>query len=648
MIFRAKKLIGVISILVISTVSVFSEIERPSFGLTFLPQFNYFSSDFYGFPPNTCCSDFTNGTGFGFRTMFDFSYSIFNREIPLASKLYFAPSVGIESISLHSEKGEYFADVIIDDAVQKAISQHNLDFSLKTINLLLAVKVAPTDLIHNFSVGIGLSFDFPISSKFSQGETLLTPKNYTFENGLRTRNQSAGEIPNLILPQISFNAFVQKGFAKIFDINLSAIVGGGIPLTQLTQSEKLRVYRLYAGINASYQIPKPKPAPPSPAPLPQLPEPTPPPSSKEYALDLIVKTQQKTLKNSDTIEIIEKVKRKFTRNYVIPILFFEKNDFGFYPDNHSAPFELSPLHNKNIEVIEAIASFFAEHGNVNAKIVANQIDDELSYVAQSRAQQIYEFLVSKGIEARRLAIEYPTVSTNEIKSPELLPEMRTVQIIFSDGTIVLSQNQLIESLNETDTVNLQLELVSSHPNEEKSSKIEVYLNENLISETPSKQHFLRLSNFSNEIQSTATLKILCSVEFDDDFNTGKQVENEYVLISKKIYFDSIEELTFSGNRKAILLGLFKFDSDEFYWVNPSANDIIAELESLGKKMIILGSADDIGGEKYNENLARRRAVSALKMLNRNLELDTRRMFNGSDLSSPYNRILNRSVWLIFE
>lgn len=609
---------------------------------------NFYAADFNGFPNYACCSNFTSG--FGLRYGLGLGGQWLSKKEIFDTRLGIFFAVAYRDYSGKFEKEDYFADIIIDDKVYRAISRHTLEPKIQALDFALGAKLNHLLGLDRLNLKFGVNLSAPLSSLFSQEERLIEPERANFENGSKVRNNYQNEkIPNIVIPQLALHFATEWRVGNIGNFEILPTLIFNIPFLNFTKDVNWKIYSLGAGLTIRYNIPKPKPMPPATPQLPEFPKPLKPPEPVEIACYLEVSADGKPVESGDTLFVKRITTKEVTHSFIPPFMFFERNDFAVNLDT----FQLTPanplLFEQNQKVLAALLRHLQRNPTVEVEILCSRLDDELSNVCQNRSLQVVEFLHSHGIAENRISIKEQVRKTTEFKSEELAEESRSLQFFLSDGTLVLDLFE--EKASTTHFVAPKLEIVPKCNISNHTPQVSgvVLLNNDSVDTFGNNSFLFDLTSVATRISNGSVLAFDATFQLDDAFRTSKSITKDFAIVFENSTFENVQDYRVYFNGTAYLFGLCSFDKKDFYWINPSIKQIIDRASREGKKITIAGSVDNIGGEGYNYNLAMERARSAKKLLGNDFEISPK-IFNKNNNgnSTPHERLLNRSAWLVIE
>ncbi len=608
---------------------------------------NIYFSDFNGFPNYACCSNFSSG--FGLRYGLGFGGQWLSKKELFDTRIGAFFSLTFRDYSGTFEKEDYFADLIIDEKVYRAISRHTLKPTIRAIDFAFGTKLNSILGLDNLNLKLGVNLSIPTSSRFFQEERLISPDKAYFENGSKVRNNYQESIPNVIAPQVVLRFAPEWKAAKFGNFEILPTLVFDLPFINFTKDVNWKIYSLGGGITIRYNIPKPSPLPPLNPIIPNFPKPLQTPEPVRIAFDLEITSDGKEIEAGDTLLIQRLTTKKFIKSFVPPFLFFERNDFALNIDNPQPTITNPSLFSQNQKVLFSLLSYLQNNPKVNVEILCSRLDDELPNVCQNRSLQVVELLRSNGIADNRISIKEEIRKTSDFKSQELAEESRSLQFILSDGAQILHFLEGIDSTTQILAPKIEVKpKCDCNGYVPKISGVVTY-NNKTISQFSSDVFLFDLTGIAPQLGKENILAFEATVHLEDVLNTNKHTTKDFLVVPEDSIIESVEDYRLSTDGKAYLFGLCLFDKKEFYWINPSIKQIVEKAIEDNKKIFIVGSVDNIGGEGYNYNLAMERARNAKKLLGNTFNISTK-IFNQSNNgnSTPHERVLNRSAWIVVE
>lgn len=608
--------------------------------------YNHYNSNFNGFPNYDCCGHFTNGIGIGYSLSFS---GIYQNLLSLSNlTLNYFTTISFIHIPGDFEQQDYFADVIINDKAYEAVSLHTLKSIVNAFALKTGVDVSNVFGIEPLSIQVGTALNFPLEATFQQKEELISPENAYFENFQRIRNNLSGNIINLRNPLLGIEITSGWKFKISNGYYLKPYLSAEIPIQNYIKNLEWKASRFTLGIALGYFIPGPKPKLPDYPPLLDFPKPAIPSKLEPIEAEIIVYENGSPIPSntSDTIKIF-KTTKKIVEQFPMPtIIFYNRNDFLFGEEPIESTVEFKTLYESNRLILASVLEYLKANHNARISLLCSQSNDEIPNICSQRLARLSEFFIKNGL-GDRLEKQQTFVAKHKKNIPELLAEERFVQIVLEDGNSVVYSKRNVKTDSSIVFPNLKVE-INFNPDVKANIYSEVICTNNKY-EIVGKTFDLEISKIhsdsSNPIDS---IIIRAKVETLEEFPRETEIKRK--LYIKTIENDFIEYRDFNPfeGDNYILVGLFPFDSDEPYWTKPQLQKIARELIAKGKKVTIVGSVDNIGNEDHNQRLAIQRAKKINRILNSALPTKIMEASNRQDNSTPFERILNRSAWLLYE
>lgn len=604
---------------------------------------NYHNGNFSGIPNNSCCTSFESGIGSGFSLGLNLQLNQKNRVF----NLNFSPFVQVSYLNYSGlfTKEEHFANFIYQNDVFPAISRHSFDAKIQTSEILIGSVFSNILRLKGMGFRFGLGFSFPFASTYNQQEELVSPEIAFFENGTKVRNVIQSRIPTII-PQINVVTSFHYLMLRYKNWEFSPIFAFRFPFTNVAKNVNWKIYRFELAIAGKYIIPEPEPMPPFNPPLPEFPNPLPPPKSSPVVFDINIKVNNVKLQDGDTVEIKRKLITYYSKEFILPILFFERNDFNLTLENIELNSQIKEQQESNLKVLSAVVNYLNKHPQTKLKIISYRLDDELLNISNLRMIQVIEFLRQNGINQENVIFEEKKSKKSNFSSSELANEYRKVQLLLDEEMKILSVENIIQIDTIAEPIKVEFFLETIEPkNSPVSIKGKVILpNKQISFEDENILETIEIKSFDS---SSNSIKIQATAESKEiNYNNGNLAKEIHLVF--RDYVESIEKpFKEQGTTKYYLIGLCDFDKSNFYWVNPGIKKIVDSQVQDGKKLKIFGSVDDFGEGKYNQLLAKKRALNAKKILNSDIEISTN---DGLILDLPkiLQRMFQRSAWLVVE
>lgn len=606
---------------------------------------NLYSSDFSQLGSVTNLSPgFNSALGFGWQL------SAGMEHIPedpfLGMNIAIRLGMSFTDLSAPFSEEEFIGHIIEGNDYGNAYVEHSLEPDIKLISVDPSIYIYPLESI---PVGIKAGFivGFPIVSDFSQEERLLRPEGiYYDENGSRTQNEYKGEIPNAASYYLAASAGLSYRASEAGPLKFDAELIFRYGFNDLTENADWKAHSLFAGIKASYRIPKPALKPPASAPLPPMPAPPAPPEPGKLELALKVSSGGREIIDEDILKVGVHKKTIRKQYSVMPEIFFGKDSDR--PLNSSSGALTDSYQKAQGNIIKASAEYLNNNPEVKVDITAWATADERPGAAESRVERIKSMLGSKGVDEARLSV---TMKTFDEKLPydELYEERRIVRLSFSDGIDLIpytgSEIEIFDIVAETIEIEPQLET----DGQKTKLQGEIYLAGKKIESFGKEGTDLVVDNIKYlSGEGKSHLKILADVsDYDEQhrsdtvsFSLEKNIISSALILNPKKTGGKTEK-----SPQEIIIGWCEFDRSAFYAVDREALAHVRKALEKGYRVEILPLTDNLGEEEHNASLARKRAQSALELLGsypRQLEVvySENPIF---DNATPWGRKLNRTV-----
>ncbi|MCX7880294.1 MAG: OmpA family protein [Ignavibacteria bacterium] len=616
--------------------------SKPKVGIEglFLPTFNFYFADFSGFKGYNCCGNFSKGGGFGYNIALGTTLKPIFREFQTDFGIY--SNFSLQNYSGKFDYNEYFADVIIDEKVYKAISRHLLKINLPAAVFATGLSFSNIWMLKDLELRLGLDLSVPLTSKFQQSETLVEPERAYFENGEKTRNTFSGKIPDL-KPNLALNLSIAYTFFKSSNFSISPRFSFAIPFFNQVKDINWKIYSIGLGLSLAYTLPKIEPPPPIAPPLLDLPELQPPKLPPKLEAKLNLKINNDNVLTSDTIAFYT-TRIKFIRKEFLPaIFFFPHNEYTIYKTPAVSDMENRRIYELNYSTIIALKDFFAKNPNIKLSVICSQNDSEEANICEHRISQTIGLLKTFGINVDNIEKQTLVVKA-KTQPPELSEETRSVRILFPNGNFIFEKQELSNDSSYSILPKIKVETVVEPNNPKVSIVGKIGFNSSIVHFKDREFQFDPKDFTSNP---NGTLQIEVIVKSEDELEQSVKLEKN--LTFEENVKDSlvlINPYQIKGSQ-AILVSLFNFDEDNFYWINSEVEKIINQAKKTGKEIFIIGSVDNVGTEAYNKQLAIRRANRIKNYLGIDAKIES--FDNGGTLFSnetPIGRMMNRSAWLL--
>jgi len=378
----------------------------PGFGVFGNAHFNMHTADFRALPGiPSCCPSYSDGDGLGYG--FGIFYELpFTKAWSLALRASYATHGALLQARETSVVG-------VGGVPTQALIQHSIDAGLSSIGLepLLGYRVFAGLQVH-----AGGRIGYVLAKQYDQMEELIEPRG-TFENGLRTRNLFAGDIPDAsaiyaaLTGGISYDLPMNARGTLYLRPELLYSVG----LTAIVENLTWNANAARAGLSIVY---RPQPAVERVRPIP--PPPPPPPPSPEPAADMTIVAVDETGKEV----VVDKITvEEYSSTHSRPMLsyvFFDENSAAIpvrykrLTPGQAQSFELDdvnelPTLQAYYHVLNVVGRRLREHPGSTIRITgcnANVGEEyENTTLSRSRAESVRDYLrTAWGIENERMHI----------------------------------------------------------------------------------------------------------------------------------------------------------------------------------------------------------------------------------------------------
>ncbi|MFN3306229.1 MAG: hypothetical protein ACK42Z_03470 [Candidatus Kapaibacteriota bacterium] len=608
--------------------------------------YNHYNANFNGFPGYDCCGHFTNGKGLGYSIAFT---GFRNNFFSLSNlTLNFFSSISFTNIPGKFEQKDYFADVIIDNNIYKAISLHTIETNIYAIALKPGVELSNIFGSTPVNIQLGTSINIPLKASFQQKEELLSPENAYFENNQKVRNNYSGDIKNFRNPFVGLELTLGWKFKIRSDYYFKPYLTADIPLHNFVKNINWKANRISFGIAVGYHVASPKAKPPVIPPLFDYPEPTMPPVREPIDAEIIVydKGTPSLSSSIDTIKI-SKITKRIVELFPIPtIIFYNRNDYLFGEEAIESSVDFEKLFEENRIILASILDYLKTNPQAKISLYCSQSNDEIANICSQRLARLSEYFIKNGF-GDRLDKQSTIIPKHTKNIPELLAEERFVRIVFDDGSSVVYTKRDIETDSNFVLPKLQVEIKCKPEVETKISSEIIFRNNNTVIQGRIFDLEISEINFTS-ISSLDSIIIKTKLETTEEYpRTIEKMQKIYIKANENNIVEYRYSAPFDGENY-ILVGLFPLDSDEPYWTHPLLSKLALDLSTDGKKVSIIGSVDNIGSEEHNQKLALRRAAKINQILKSGFPIKIMDASNRLNNGTPLQRLLNRSAWLFFE
>lgn len=587
-----------------------------SANFTNLPNVSNYSYSEYGLNSNI-----TYNLGLGLNYKFNENmFKIFNE---------YSLSLNYNSFSILLNRQELLGNFIKENEYYPIYSEVPLDVQLGAISLK-----------NNFWFDLGLPIDvsliiganYIVSNEFTQKEKAIdNNQEYTFENGLDTREEYNGKIENINSILLNVGSEVRYNYQLNENISLNPTVSFNQYFPTLVKDINWGLSSIMFNLALTYRpiekIEVVKPIEPKPI-IPEKP--------KEIVLHYYIDAyhNKSKLEKNQIVDIKYNTHVEKEQYSILPIIYFEKNSNNILSNKTSGLFELAIN-----SLVDNIVNEIKQKDIKKVYLKTGKFIDEDKVLFEQRIQSIISIFEEKGINPDIFEIEYNLVSNLNFRYQELASE--------EDKIIISFDKQKLNLINFT---YFEKESLSYAQNNEFKFKINYNLNEDIVNNlyfninniNNSRECELTLSEnqnfseFTNQITLYSNPLSIKSNNLSDSFN----VKLNYILNEKTEVLNKLENESIR-----FILGYFDFDSYEFAAIDREVLNFVKQALNENASIKIIPMTDNIGSESYNQELAKKRANTAINLLNIdknkiNIDLSNNHFFSNEH---PYGRTLNRSV-----
>ncbi|MGQ9818510.1 MAG: OmpA family protein [Candidatus Kapaibacteriales bacterium] len=609
-----------------SLIKVYS--TKPKFGIFVGYGFNHHFASFKSLPYIPCCSpEFSYALGRGWiggifgEYLIDTNFSFSGRVSFLQNDAYFSK--------------KEFTNVIVDGLSQNGIFEHQLN---TWANFLLFEIRGNYRFFDNWILSFGSGFSYNLYNRFHQKEIIVEPVDRgVFPNGLRIRNEFAGEINNFrgLLPFVGVAVSKELSFHHRGAFYLLPEFNYYLHFIDQVKGLNWKSQQFRLGVAIKYREPIPPPPPPPPPidpPAPELPRPLLPPTI-DISLDYIyLDSAGKELSSALLkIEDFVSLNMKPLLNYV----FFDDNSDVLPPryvqltPKEAEKFNLSQLSDKDLletyyQILNIIGKKMKLDPAVTVKLVgtnSNKGNEKNNKdLSLRRALAVKKYLIDVwGIEPSRFQIEARNLpkepsNPNDLQGDE---ENRRVEIIPSDLRI-------IEPLLSVDTLRkVEKSTVVIYPRQKSGEGIKEWS----INITQNSKIIKQFKGFGAppkeikwEINDKAFEKVVFGGNLNFEFIATDSIDQFGRAIAKPL---DVQKITVDKKRlegvadreyEYYSLILFDFGKSKLDAQHKSVLDFITRRVTPSSQVTIEGFTDNIGEVKINQRISERRAKEVAKWL----------------------------------
>lgn len=606
-------------------------------GLTF----NNYNLNFSSFEGAVDCGIFSTGNGFSYLGELSIEKAIDEYlQISLTGGYYdrsgtFAVNNTFESRDLNTNQ------VILVTA------ENSIETNLSYIEIIPEIKYVLIKKLINgpFRIGIGPRLSMPLIKQFSQKEKIISPSNAVFINsgGIRTqtRDLADGDISSINSMQYGF----RLGLENLLDIGsdnyFTQSLSFDYNLSNVTSDADWKIWSLNLALGIRFSVKNPKPEVEPEIKYEQIEE-----EIIEKEPEIVVTEKPKPIFNTKIHSLdnlrIETGNELLSTIPLVNAVFFDQNSSdipSFYSLRRQDNLDLfysDPI-DMHSNVLQRIADIVNKNPNSNITLQASTSGQDESNdlnLSKARAENVKNALVKFDVPESKIKI-VALVNPSNLSNPDVVEgraENRRVEIILKNASLqeyvnFVNYRELSGDVNYTvQAENFEKPVISvrlANSNEEN-----IHLNSGDY-KLPLRK---RLENDENEINISLKSKV---ADLADEDSKTYDLSNAEV-ISKDLNLD---------NFLAILL--FEFNKSELSDDNKTLLKQLTEKLPQGATIELIGSADIIGTNEYNQELAKQRALNTEKYINqvsnKKFNIVTKTMLDKFDDTTPQGRYLNRSI-----
>lgn len=643
--FLISKIISISLLVILFTANGISKEKNTPFFMSFGADVNaniYFA-DFKQFEGvDNCCTNFGNTTGLGYNVHAGFEYLFPSKLLGMPWRLDL--SIAYSDLSAAFSEEYEIANIIQGNTYTKAVSEFILEPSIQAVIFDPGIFFNPIDDVP-LSIRAGFQVGFLTGKTFTQEEKLVSPPNVYFENGTRVRGQFSGEIPNASSQYFALSIGARYKAADFGNFALYPQLRFNYGLTDIVNGLDWKASALQGGLSLVYNFPGKELPPPAEPPSPPMPDAPVPPKKGQLVLGITTEHNDAFVGNTIDIPYIHYESR--IDYYLLPYIFFDLNSDRPITAKSSAN-NIGEVEAQS-EMIKSAAEYLAANPGINVNLMVSSLESEKQEVIDSRITNITNELTYFNVPINRINVNRITVNPNDFEHDELLKENIFIKLEMSDKTDLIhhlfTQTIKKETIG-TNTLKIKPEIQTSHSLSAFDGKL--YKDKNLIKSFNDLGTEINLNNTQELIAeefSPYTINIEITAK-----NTGGAKE----IAAKTIEVNSFEERRITENNifkedindySQYLLCYFDFDKHEPKTINREVLDIVRTALNQDKEVVLLALTDNIGTEKYNNELAQRRGNAGLQLIGSkekkiNVVIPEKHIF-GND--TPIGRMLNRTV-----
>jgi len=604
---------------------------------------NIFLSDFNelpGYP--SCCQKFDYANGIGYGLFAGFEYKLDNKLFGFGLAPDFI--ISYNDLSADYNKEEFLANLITGNDVTKAYVVNSLNTSIQAVLLEPGMNFTlPSTLPISFRLGFQLGL---LQNKtFTQEERIKSPDwiNYK-ETGTKTKYHYAGKIPNVNSFYASISLGANYKAMNFGNLSLNTFLQMNYGLSKIASNMVWNANSIQLGLSLNYNIPKPEFIPPQDAPLPPLPL---PPKDEDLFFALDVSYAGKNLNTGDTVEIPIYERKFINKHQILPIIFYKFNSTEMVMPEDSKIRSEEQAQKISYKIV---AKYLSENNKVNVRILSSNLDNEDSTIVNKRINNLLDYFKQQGISKNRVNISKEIQSSKGLDRKELIEDKIYIKFKFSDNTKMLTYRSDTTSKRIIEQIDFSVvpRIKATFPPVQLSGgfyvrNLKVFDIKNAPMTFTMREDIFKQMNTVNNFQFLikATAKDAVWKEVNQKFVVNLKPE----LINDGVFENIISDIEQNNYVQQLVLGFCNFDKSDFYAVNNEAVEIAKKAFDNHKIIEIIPLFDFLGAEEHNQQLAIKRANSALKLLGlkkSDVMITIPKNYFFSNFS-PYGRMLNRAV-----
>ncbi len=195
----------------------------------------------------TCAPGFDGGSGTGF-TIGALGQIRVAPAVALQARLGFASSTGTMTVQ------EYIGNVVEGGQVVQALVEHSIAPTLGLVEFEPGVVITPFSFPLSVQLGVGVAF--PLAKSVEQKETIISPNNIVFYDGL-VRNIWSVDIPDVVSPEYSVVARLGYELPLSKRLTLTPEISYHRGITKLIPDTAWNVHSLRIGAAIRFTITSP-------------------------------------------------------------------------------------------------------------------------------------------------------------------------------------------------------------------------------------------------------------------------------------------------------------------------------------------------------------------------------------------------------